>query len=140
MFDRFSSPLFLVVSRSLFTYSYSLGAEYYNELLIHRLFVPFIFLCSSTRSKLIPRIIIPKDENHPNPWISNKKYRPYVVSILVNLYSYRVTCIRETLLEHIDTYWQLIDKSTLVKLILPQVNSFESIPSIGFYSFCVACL
>lgn len=110
------------LSRSLSTYLDNLGAEYFNELLIRRLFVPFMFLCSSTRSKLIPRIIIPKDDEHPNSWISIDKYRTCVVPVLVDLYSYHVTCIRETLLEYFNSYWQLIEKTTLTDVILPQVD------------------
>lgn len=82
-----------------------------------------MFLCSSTRSKIIPRIIIPKDDNN-NSWLSMDKYRTYVIPIIVDLYSYHVTCIRETLLEHFNSYCQLIDKTILVNIILPQVKSF----------------
>ena len=46
------------LSRSLSTYLDNLGAEYFNELLIRRLFVPFLFPCSSTQSKLIAKIIM----------------------------------------------------------------------------------
>lgn len=52
------------------------------------------------------------------------KYRTYVIPIIVDLYSYHVTCIRETLLEHFNSYCQLIDKTILVNIILPQVKSF----------------
>ena len=47
---------FSFVPRSLSTYLDSLGAEYFNQLFICRLFVPLMFLCSSTRSKFIPKI------------------------------------------------------------------------------------
>jgi hypothetical protein len=81
-----------------------------------------MFLCSSTRTKLIPRILIPKDnENNQNSWISIEKYRIYVIPVLVDLYSYHVTCIRETLLEYFNSYWQLMDKTILINIILPQV-------------------
>jgi len=107
---------------SLSTYLDNLDKEYFNELLIRRLLVPFMFLCSSTRTKLIPRILIPKDnENNKNSWISIEKYRIYVIPILVDLYSYHVTCIRETLLEYFNSYWQLMDKTILINIILPQV-------------------
>ena len=119
--------LFIVLSRSLSTYLDSLGAEYFNELLIRRLFVLFVFLCSSTGSKLIP-----KDRNHPTSWISIEKYRTYVVPILVDLYSDHVTCIRETLLEYFNSYWQLMGKITLTDVILPQVKSIENFHSIIF--------
>ena len=132
--------LLLFCSRSLSTYLDNLGAEYFNELLIRRLLVPFMFLCSSTRSKLIPRIIVPQDENHPNSWISIEKYRTCVVPVLVDLYSYHVTCIRETLLEYFNSYWQLIDKPTLIDVILPQVSSFENLPWIVLLCFCLARL
>jgi hypothetical protein len=81
-----------------------------------------MFLCASTRSTVLPRILIPKDENNPNSWISIEKYRIYVIPLLVDLYSYHVTCIRETLLQYFNSYWQLIDKTTLMNIILPQVN------------------
>ncbi|CAF1183150.1 unnamed protein product [Adineta steineri] len=110
------------VVNSLSTYLDNLHAEYFNELLIRRLFVPFMFLCSSTRLKIIPRIIIPKnDDTNHNSWISIDKYRTYVIPILVDLFSYHVTCIRETLLEHFDSYWQLIDRTILINTILPQL-------------------
>jgi len=86
-----------------------------------------MFLCSSTRSKLIPRILIPKDENHTNSWISIEKYRNYVIPVITDLYSYHVTCIRETLLEYFNSYWQLIDQTVLVNTILPQVDFIENI-------------
>ena len=100
-----------------------------------------MFLCSSTRSKLIPRIIVPKDESHPHSWISIEKYRTYVIPILVDLYSYHVTCIRETLLEYFNSYWQLIDRTTLTDVILPQVHSFQKIlDRLVVFSFCLAYL
>ncbi|CAF2170506.1 unnamed protein product [Rotaria magnacalcarata] len=105
---------------SLSTYLNNLDAEYFNDLLIRRLCLPFMFLCSSTRLKIIPRIIIPKDDNN-NSWISIDKYRTYVIPVIVDLYSYHVTCIRETLLENFKSYWQLIDKTILTNLILPQL-------------------
>ena len=92
----------LICSRSLSAYLDNLGAEYFNELLIRRLLVPFMFLCSSTRSKLIPRIIVPKDENHPNSWISIEKYRTCVVPALVDLYSYTMSLASERL------FWNIL--------------------------------
>jgi hypothetical protein len=80
-----------------------------------------MFLCSSTRLKLIPRILIPKDENHCDSLISIEKYRNYVIPLVIDLYSYHVTCIRQTLLEYFNTYWQLIDQTVLINTILPQV-------------------
>jgi hypothetical protein len=109
---------------SLSAYLDDLSTEYFNELLIRRLFVPFMFLCSSTRSKLIPRILTPKtDDNNTNSWISIDKYRTYVIPLIIDLFSYHVTCIRETLLEYFNSYWQLIDKTILRNTILPQVKS-----------------
>lgn len=82
-----------------------------------------MFLCPSTRSKIIPRILIPKtDENNNNSWISIDKYRTYVIPIIVDLFSYHVTCIRVTLLEYFNLYWELIDKITLTHVVLPQVK------------------
>ena len=83
-----------------------------------------MFLCSSTRLKIIPRILIPKDDdnNNNNSWISIEKYRTYVIPLIIDLYSYHVTCIRETLLEYFNSYWQLIDQITLINIILPQVD------------------
>jgi len=83
-----------------------------------------MFLCLPTRSKIIPRILIPKDDKNNNSWISIEKYRIYVVPVLIDLYSYHVTCIRETLLEYFNFYWQLIDKTTLINIILPQVEFY----------------
>ncbi len=101
-----------------------MSPEYFNEVLIRRLFVPFMFLCLSTRSKLIPRLLTPKtDETETNSWISIDKYRTYVIPLLVDLFSYHVTCIRETLLEYFNSYWHLIDKTILINIILPQVKS-----------------
>jgi hypothetical protein len=100
-----------------------------------------MFLCSSTRIKLIPRILIPKDENN-NSWISADTYRLHVIPILTDLFSYHVTCIRETLLEYFNSYWPLIDKTTLVNIILPQVNYiyiYLNINLIGCFSL-LACL
>jgi hypothetical protein len=116
-----------------------LDAEYFNELLIRRLFVPFMFLCSSTRTKLIPRILIPKDDNN-NSLISIEKYRTYVTPLLVDLFSYHVTCIRETLLEYFNSYWQLIDKTILINIIIPQVKSFCFYILIMYFLFFLACL
>lgn len=114
----------LIVShRSLSTYLDNLNSTYFNELLIRRLFVPFMFLCSSTRSKIIPRILIPKeDDANSQSWIPVDKYRTYVIPLIVDLFSYHVTCIRETLLEYYNSYWQLIDRTTLINTILPQVK------------------
>ena len=110
-----------------------MSTEYFNELLIGRLLVPFMFLCSSTRSKLIPRILIPKtDETNTNSWISIEKYRTYVIPLIIDLFSYHVTCIRETLLEYFNSYWQLIDKTILINIILPQVK-FIFIENRNFY-------
>jgi len=82
-----------------------------------------MFLCLSTRSKLIPRLLTPKtDEIETNSWISIDKYRTYVIPLLVDLFSYHVTCIRETLLEYFNSYWHLIDKTILINIILPQVK------------------
>ena len=94
-----------------------------------------MFLCTSTRSKIIPRILIPKDENNINSWISIEKYRAYVIPIIIDLYSYHVTCIRESLLEHFNSYWQLIDKTTVVNTILPQVDFIEDILSNNSLTF-----
>ncbi|CAF1637385.1 unnamed protein product, partial [Adineta ricciae] len=41
--------------------------------------------------------------------------------LIVDLFSYHVTCIRETLLEYYNSYWQLIDRTTLINIILPQL-------------------
>ncbi|CAF0760074.1 unnamed protein product [Rotaria sp. Silwood1] len=105
---------------SLSTYLDSLDTEYFNELLIRRLCLPFMFLCSLTRSNIIPRIIIPKDINN-NSWISIDQYRLHVIPHIVDLFSYHVTCIRETLLEHYNSYWQLIDRTIVINIILPQL-------------------
>ncbi|CAF2322029.1 unnamed protein product [Rotaria sp. Silwood2] len=105
---------------SLSTYLDNLDTEYFNELLIRRLCLPFMFLCSLTRSNIIPRIIIPKDDNN-NSWISIDMFRTYVIPHIVDLFSYHVTCIRETLLEHYNSYWQLIDRTILINIILPQL-------------------
>lgn len=80
-----------------------------------------MFLCSSTRTNLIPRIIIPKDDAN-NSWISIDKYRTHAIPLLVDLFSYHVTCIRETLLENFNSYWQLIDRTMIINVILPQVK------------------
>jgi hypothetical protein len=82
-----------------------------------------MFLCTSTRLKLIQRILIPKDDNN-NSWITIEKYRTFVIPILIDLYSYHVTCIRQTLLEYFNSYWQLIDKTIIINIILPQVEFY----------------
>jgi len=82
-----------------------------------------MFLCTSTRLKLIQRILIPKDNNN-NSWITIEKYRIFVIPILIDLYSYHVTCIRQTLLEYFNSYWQLIDKTIIINIILPQVDFY----------------
>jgi Zn-dependent peptidase ImmA (M78 family) len=99
-----------------------------------------MFLCSSIRSKLIPRLLIPKDENHNNSWISIEKYRIYVIPLIIDLYSYHVTCIRETLLEYFNSYWQLIDQTILVNTILPQVDFILNILLNFMMRFFLACL
>jgi len=101
-----------------------LDIEYLNELLIRRLLVPFMFLCLSTKIKILPRILIPKDNINENSWITIEKYRLYVIPILIDLYSYHVTCIRQTLLEYFNSYWQLIDKTIIINVILPQVEFY----------------
>ena len=106
---------------SLSNYLDDLPAENFNELLIRRLLVPFLFLCSTTRRKILPRILIPKDEEN-GAWISIENFRQHAVPILVDLFSYHVTAIRLTLLEHFQTFFQLIDQPTLVNVVLPQVN------------------
>lgn len=93
-----------------------------------------MFLCSSTKTKILPRILIPKDDKNQDSWITIEKYRLYVIPILVDLFSYHVTCIRETLLEYFNFYWQLIDRTTLINTILPQVNFIQI--SYFIYSFC----
>ncbi|CAF0858547.1 unnamed protein product [Rotaria sordida] len=110
---------------SLSTYLDNLDTEYFNELLIRRLCLPFMFLCSSTRLNIIPRIIVPKNDddndNNNNSWITIDKYRLYVIPHIIDLFSYHVTCIRETLLEYYNSYWQLIDRTILMNIILPQL-------------------
>lgn len=105
---------------SLSNFLDELKEETFNELLIRRLFVPFIFFCSTTRRKLLPRILIPKiDENHS--WISIENFRQFAVPMIVDLFSYHVTSIRLTLLEYFQTYLHLIDQSTLTNVVLPQL-------------------
>lgn len=119
--------LSLCLCRSLASHLDNLDTEYFNELLIRRLFVPFMFLCPSTRAKIIPRILIPKETDaNAQSWISTEAYRTYVIPLIVDLFAYHVTCIRETLLEYYNSYWQLIDRTTLINVILPQVRPRET--------------
>lgn len=112
--------LFLLF-RSLSTYLDALPSDSFNELLIRRLLAPFMFLCSTTRLKLLPRILVPQDETN-SAWIPTETYREHVVPLLIDLFSYHVISIRESLLEYFHSYWQLIDQTTLVNSILPQVR------------------
>ena len=112
------------IRRSLSTYLDALDMTYFNELLIRRLFVPFMFLCPITRSKLLPRILIPKDESNAS-WISPDTYRCHAAPLIIDLFSYHVASIRETLLGHFNSYWELIDRTSLVNTILPQVRAID---------------
>ena len=116
------TPVSVNIRSLLSTYLDALDMTYFNELLIRRLLVPFMFLCPFTRSKLLPRILIPKDESNSS-WISPDTYRCHAIPLIVDLFSYHVASIRETLLEHFNSYWELIDRTSLVNTILPQVRS-----------------
>ena len=105
---------------SLSNYLDDLQGEYINELLIRRLLVPFMFLCSTTRSKLLPRILIPKDDQN-HSWISLDNFREHAIPLIIDLFSYHVASIRLTLLEYFNSYFQYIDQTTLINVILPQV-------------------
>lgn len=112
---------FVFIFSSLSNFLDELKEETFNELLIRRLFVPFMFFCSTTRTKLLPRILIPKlDENRS--WISIENFRQFAVPMIVDLFSYHVTSIRLTLLEYFQTYLHLIDQATLTNIVLPQVK------------------
>ena len=107
---------------SLSTYLDHLDDEYFDESLIRRLLLPFMFMCSSTRLNIIPRSLIPKDDNN-NSWISMNQYRTHIIPLIIDLFSYHVTCIRIVLLEYFDSYVWLMSKTTLADIILPQVKS-----------------
>jgi hypothetical protein len=112
---------FSLLSSQLCNYLDALQSESINELLIRRLLVPFMFLCSSTRYRLLPRVLLPRDDQN-KAWISVENYRLHVIPILIDLFSYHVTSIRQTLLDYFHAYWQLIDRTTLTNVILPQVR------------------